>query len=195
MHFQKLITRFPYWQNHEFVCWAAAHVIWNFTWVGYRQYQPAQLLNGSNICRRRTFVVWKKFGRPIGQWSPLMKAKRLSPGVSSAGLLVSSSNLACTSAYKRSVADLSPFFTLAFCVAKGSSGQDSDGWSVLYLSCRSTNTILMESFFFMNSNGFRKVVPYFVFHEAMSQFVTLFRFFTDRPMTPSVFPYIEYELW
>ena len=54
-------------------------------------------------------------------------------------------------------------FALASCVAKNSSGEDSDGRSLYELRCQASNTSLIEPFFFIKFNGFREVAPYFDF--------------------------------
>ena len=50
---------------------------------------------------------------------------------------------------------------LASCVAKASSGQDSDKRSLFELGCLALKRRLLVSFFFLLNNGFRKVFPQF----------------------------------
>ena len=77
-----------------------------------------------------------------------MKAKSSSLDEKPVNLIVSSANVVCAYAYIRSIADLCVLFALASCVAKGSSGQDSDDLSVFELRYLVFNTILIKFFFF-----------------------------------------------
>ena len=88
-----------------------------------------------------------------------MKAKCLSSDEHPVILTVSSSNVLCAYAYIRWVADIYFLFALESCVAKGSTGQDSDDWPLFELRCSASNTILKKSFFLVIIKGFRKIFP------------------------------------
>ena len=87
------------------------------------------------------------------------QSKILSPEKNPVYLIVSSCNVACAYAYIRIVVDLKILFALASGVVKVSIGQDLDDWSVFELRCLAANKLLIESFFCIFFNGFRKLVP------------------------------------
>ena len=75
---------------------------------------------------KRDICCGKKIEKLLRPQNPTMKAKFLSPDESSVDLIVSSPNVACEYADMRSISFLKSFFALERCVAKSSSGQDSD---------------------------------------------------------------------
>ena len=104
-------------------------------------------------------VLRKKSERTLGPYNTLMKSKSLSPDGEPGSLLVSSSNWACAYAHTESIENLYCLLSLASCVTQSFSGKSSNDWSVFELGCLASKTILVESFFLIKVNGFRKVIP------------------------------------
>ena len=55
--------------------------------------------------KKRGICTVKKFARALSPWNALMKAKSLSPDENPASIIVSTSNVECTYACKRSIAE------------------------------------------------------------------------------------------
>ena len=89
----------------------------------------------------------KEIGRHIKQEKSLNKAESLSADENLVELKVSLSNVATAYAYIGSVAGFYGLLTLTNCNAEGSSGQDSDHWSVFELRCEVPTTFSINSFF------------------------------------------------
>ena len=148
----------------------------------------------NHVFEKQKNLLRENVWRTVRAIKSSMKAKSLLPVENPLLLIVSSFNVACAYAYIRSIAGLYFLFGLTGCVARGSSGQDSDDWLVFELRCPTWNTILIESFYFGIFNGFRKVVPWFGSAWRVQAICFFISFFVDHSIMHSVRRGIEQQL-